>query len=76
MDRVVKVQEAKTHLSALLAEVEAGAEIVIARGDTPVARLVPLETAPRKRELGFLTFSLPDSFFDELPEDELAAWEQ
>lgn len=72
----MKVQEAKTHLSALLAEVEAGAEIVIARGDTPVARLVPLESAPLKRELGFLTFRLPDSFFDELPEDELAAWEQ
>ncbi len=72
----MKVQEAKTHLSALLADVEAGAEIVIARGDTPVARLVPLETAPRKRELGFLSFTLPDSFFDPLPPEELAAWEQ
>lgn len=72
----MKVQEAKTHLSALLAEVEAGAEIVIARGDTPVARLVPLGSAPRKRELGFLTFRLPDSFFDPLPPEELAAWDQ
>ena len=32
------MQHAKTHLSALLAEVEAGEEIVIARGDQPVAR--------------------------------------
>ena len=32
--RTVKVQEAKTHLSALLAEVERGSTIAIARGTT------------------------------------------
>jgi len=73
----VKVQYAKTHLSALLARVEDGEEIVISRGDRPVARLVPL--APRKRELGFLAhlgIDIPDSaFFDPLPEDELRLWE-
>ena len=35
----VKVGEAKTHLSDLLAKVEAGEEIIIARGNEPVARL-------------------------------------
>jgi prevent-host-death family protein len=39
---VVKVHEAKTHLSRLLQRVEAGEEITIARGDKPIARLVPM----------------------------------
>jgi antitoxin (DNA-binding transcriptional repressor) of toxin-antitoxin stability system len=70
----VKVQYAKTHLSALLAAVEDGEEIVIARGDTDVARLVPVH--PRgERELGFVAFEVPATLFEDLPEDELAAWE-
>lgn len=36
----VKIHEAKTNLSKLIARAEAGEEIVIARGDKPVARLV------------------------------------
>lgn len=70
----VKVQYAKTHLSALLAAVEAGEEVVIARGDVEVARLVPARGV-RERELGFMAFQVPDSFFEDLPEEELAAWE-
>ena len=44
----VKVQYAKTHLSALLAAVERGEEFVIARGDHPAARLVPVEPQQRR----------------------------
>ena len=36
----VNVHEAKTHLSRLLAQVEAGEEVTIARNGKPVARLV------------------------------------
>lgn len=39
MTVTVKVAEAKTHLSELLAKVEAGEEVIISRGNTPVARL-------------------------------------
>ena len=46
--RTVKVHEAKTHLSRLLERVEKGEEIIIARGNTPVARLVPVAAAPRR----------------------------
>jgi prevent-host-death family protein len=74
MERVVKVHEAKTNLSALLAAVEAGEEVVIARGDTPVARLVPFARTGR-RELGFVSYPVPDSFFEPLPDAELDAWE-
>ena len=39
MTRHVKIGEAKTHLSALLSQVEAGEEVVICRGPVPVARV-------------------------------------
>lgn len=45
----VNVHEAKTHLSHLLAYVEKGEEIVIARGNKPVARLVPTFGVLKKR---------------------------
>ncbi|MCY3645891.1 MAG: type II toxin-antitoxin system Phd/YefM family antitoxin [Chloroflexota bacterium] len=72
----VNIHEAKTHLSRLLAQVEAGEDIVIARNGKPVARLVPCEEQGR-REFGVLKgrIKLDDSFFDPLPEEELAAWE-
>ena len=73
----VKVHEAKTNLSRLLARVEAGEEIVILRGDNPVAKLVPAGFAPKTRRAGRLKnqAKLDPSFFDPLPEDELKRWE-
>jgi prevent-host-death family protein len=41
--RQVNIYEAKSHFSRLVEEVEAGAEILIARNGRPVARLVPLK---------------------------------
>ena len=48
----VTVHEAKTHLSRLIRRAQAGEEVVIARGDTPVVRLVAIDGAPRGRRLG------------------------
>jgi prevent-host-death family protein len=39
--KVATVADAKSHLSALLADVEAGQEVVITRRGKPVARMVP-----------------------------------
>ena len=50
----VNIHDAKTHLSRLVERVEAGEEIVIARGGKPVARLVPLSLRTRPRQLGTL----------------------
>lgn len=75
MPRIVKVQEAKTRLSAILADVERGDEVVIARGDVPVARLIPVQE-PSERELGFVPYHVPNAFSEPLPEAELAAWEE
>ena len=43
------VHRAKTELSNLLAEVEQGNEIVIARDGIPVARLVPFPKTGKRR---------------------------
>lgn len=72
----VNVHEAKSNLSRLLAQVEAGDDVVIARNGKPVARLVPCEP-PGRRQFGSLSgrITLADSFFDPLPDAEIAAWE-
>ena len=72
----VNVHEAKTNLSRLLAQVEAGEDVVIARNGKPVARLVGYRPKG-KRQFGILKdrISIDDSFFDPLPEEELALWE-
>lgn len=44
----VNIHHAKTHLSQLLEQVEQGQEVVIARAGHPVARLAPLQAAPRR----------------------------
>jgi antitoxin (DNA-binding transcriptional repressor) of toxin-antitoxin stability system len=40
LSKTVNVHEAKTHLSRLLDRVSQGEEVIIARADKPVARLV------------------------------------
>jgi prevent-host-death family protein len=46
MTITVKVGEAKTHLSDLLTRVEAGEEVIIARGNEPIARLSRIARSP------------------------------
>ena len=73
---IVNVHEAKTKLSRLLAQAEAGEDVIIARSGTPVARL-ELVQKPGKREFGSMKgrIELGDEFFDPLPEEELDYWE-
>ena len=68
----VSVREAKTHLSRLPQQVEAGEEVVITRAGEPVARLVAIGPK-RPRQAGRLKHAieigedceapLPDSFW-------------
>ncbi|SOD03141.1 Antitoxin component of toxin-antitoxin stability system, DNA-binding transcriptional repressor [bacterium JGI 053] len=70
--RIVDVEAAQADLDGLIDLARSGEEIVIARDETPVARLVAI-----RREPGVLKgFVLPDTFFDPLPDEELDAWEQ
>ena len=73
---VVNVHQAKTHLSHLLAQVEDGQEVIIARNGKPVARLVSVQKRGKRQPDIFKgKIVIPDSFFDPLPEEELKAWE-
>jgi antitoxin (DNA-binding transcriptional repressor) of toxin-antitoxin stability system len=74
MSTTVNVQEAKTHLSRLLASLSANDDIIIANRGVPVARLSAFQEE-NKRPLGFLKGTLPESFFNALPEEELREWE-
>ena len=58
---VVNVHEAKTQLSRLLARVEAGERIVIARAGKPIAVLSPVD-APRPRRPGRERIVIHDDF--------------
>ncbi|NOY92201.1 MAG: type II toxin-antitoxin system Phd/YefM family antitoxin [Deltaproteobacteria bacterium] len=73
----VNIHEAKTHLSRLLARVQAGEEIVIAKAGRPIARLVPMGVARDRRTLGRDRglFEVPDNFDAPLPDDLLTAFE-
>ena len=74
----VTIHTAKTTLSQLIVRVEAGEEIVLARGAQPVAKLVPIHPVPSKRQFGSMRgiVAVAPSFFDPLPAEDLAAWEQ
>lgn len=75
--KTVTIHVAKTNLSRLIQDACAGEEVVIARGKTPVVRLVPVEAATQGRRFGALhgRLTVDDSFFEPLPEGELAPWE-
>src|SRR6266566_2420839 len=48
MSEVVSIHAAKTNLSKLVARAEAGEEIIIARGRTPVAKLTAVAPKPKR----------------------------
>jgi len=75
--KIVTVHAAKTSLSQLLAQVEAGEEIVLARGKTPIAKLVPFPSRTKGRRFGALrgTVHVGMEFFEPLSEQELNRWE-
>ena len=74
----VKIHDAKTNLSRLIERACAGDDVVIARGDTPVVRLVPVGPVKGRRRPGSLRGKLVvgPAFFEPLPDDELDAWER
>lgn len=79
---IYTVHQAKTQLSKLLAQAEAGEEVIIARGKAPAVRLTPIARAAPATGVGERKpgawkgrFEWTDSFFDPLPAEEQALWE-
>lgn len=72
---IFTIHEAKTNLSRLIQKAERGEEVVIARGKTPVAKIVPIQKRKRRNLAIFKgKFKVGPEFFEPLPEDELRLW--
>lgn len=72
----VTIHAAKTHLSRLIERACEGDDIVIARRNVPVVRLVPIRAEPSKRKFGAMKgrAKAGSAFFEPLPEDEIERW--
>ena len=70
------VHEAKTQLSKLIEAARLGEEVIIAKDNVPMVRLVPVVRC--KVKFGtlahILTGPIPD-FLEPMPEDQLRLWE-
>jgi prevent-host-death family protein len=66
----VSIHEAKTHFSRLVARAEAGEEIVVRRGPTPVVKIVAYRPPTTPRKPGALRGRIVIAEdFDETPDD-------
>jgi len=70
------IHAAKTQLSRLVEQAEAGEDVIIARGSTPVARLTKLRPMRPRRRFGAMhgRAKVTKAFFEPLPNDELRRW--
>ncbi len=74
----LNMHEAKTHLSRYVAQLREGDTIVLCRRNEPVAEIRPLpraRTSPRPIGLARGQFTVPDSFFEPLPDDIIESFE-
>lgn len=74
----LNLNQAKTHLSECISQAEAGETVVICKRNKPVAELRAIPQPQKKaRPIGLLKgqFSVPEGFFEPLPEEIIAAFE-
>ncbi|MSQ18250.1 MAG: type II toxin-antitoxin system Phd/YefM family antitoxin [Betaproteobacteria bacterium] len=74
----INIHEAKTQLSKYLAKLRPGESLLICKRNVPVAELRALPrqaSKPRPIGLAKAEFSVPESFFEPLPEDMLKTFE-
>ena len=73
---IVKMHEAKTQLSRLVKEVQAGEDVVIASGNKRMAKLVPYAPLKPIRLAGYLKgrIKVADDFDATLPDEILDAF--
>ncbi|HVP54901.1 MAG TPA: type II toxin-antitoxin system prevent-host-death family antitoxin [Candidatus Eisenbacteria bacterium] len=74
--KVHTIHEAKTNLSKLIRKACEGEEVILAKGKKPVAKIVPIADAQKKRVLGGFegkVWASGDAFAP-LTEEELRDW--
>jgi len=70
--RTVNIHEAKTHLSELLALALEGEEVIIAKANKPMVKLVPVEPPKKARVMGLHKgegWFIADDFDAPLPDE-------
>jgi len=76
--KIIPTHEAKTHLSRYLKAVSAGETIIIARGQRPLAKLVPIAHHPTPRpKVGQVLderMTVPNDALVAMSPNELVAW--
>ena len=77
--RTISVDQARMELPEVLTEIEAGGEVIIARGEKPIARLLPFvsETKSQRPKVGVLrggSSPIPDQAVAPLTAEELKEW--
>ena len=71
----VSIEQAKQQVDALFARVEAGEQIIVEDAGVGKIMLVPMGDAERRGAGRFRgQFTVPDSFFDPITDDELKDW--
>jgi len=74
----VTIQDAKSQLEKLIDAAKAGEDVILANGDTPVAKIVALPPLKKTQfKIGILEGKLgelPD-FLEPMSEEDLALWE-
>lgn len=69
------IHKAKAHLSHLVARACAGETVIIAKGNKPVVRLVPIEGGSGRKFGAFHgRAKVTAAFFEPLPKGELKGW--
>ena len=70
------IHEAKTNLSKLIQSACDGEEVIISKGKKPMAKIVPIAEAPKKRISGGFEGKVwwSEDAFDPLTEEELRDW--
>ena len=74
----LNMHEAKTHLSRYVARLQEGETILLCRRNEPVAEIRALpRTRDKPRPIGLAhgQFTVPDSFFEPLPDDVIESFE-
>lgn len=76
--QVVNLYQAKTNLSRLVDQANAGEKIVIAKGGRPMALLTPLTPGKQKIRYGLMKgqFTVPADFDTPLPDAVINAFER
>ena len=71
MTKYIKLYDAKTHLSSLVDRAAKGEEFIIAKGNEPMARLVPISKRGMRRSPGGWEgrISISDDFDAPLPDE-------